>query len=44
MLNPLTQHPQVGQSRNNDDYAEDAGGDDADDADDADDDDDDATF
>ena len=42
MLNPLTQHPQVGQSRNNDDYAEDAGGDDADDADnDAD---DDATF
>ena len=37
MLNPLTQHPQVGQSRNNDDDAEDA--DDADVADD-----DDATF
>ena len=37
MLNPLTQHPQVGQSRNNDDDAEDA--DDEDDAED-----DDATF
>ena len=50
MLNPLTQHPQAGQSRNDDDDAEDAddagvddagdaGGDDADDAGD-----DDATF